>query len=90
MRASSTTQQDLSIAVDALVADLMGDTPPAEITAMADRLEVILSRQGGEMPAALITELRSAVELVRSGQSCPAVSALLAARSALARKTTLI
>ncbi|HEY6422130.1 MAG TPA: hypothetical protein VIY28_02540 [Pseudonocardiaceae bacterium] len=85
MRASSTTQQDLSIAVDALVADLMGDTPPAEITAMVDRLEVILS-QGGEMPAALITELRSAVELVRSGQSCPAVSALLAARSELARR----
>jgi hypothetical protein len=90
MRASSTTQHDLSIAVDALVADLMGHTPPAEIMAMADRLEVILSRQGGAMPEALITELRSAVELVRSGQPCPAVSALLTARSELARKTTQI
>ena len=51
---------------------------------MVDRLEVILG-QGGEVPAAAIVELRSAIGLVRSGQPCPAVSALLAARSELGR-----
>jgi hypothetical protein len=55
---------------------------------MVDRLEVILGK-GGEIPAVAITELCSVIALVRGGQSCPAVSALLAARSELGRKTTL-
>jgi hypothetical protein len=78
------TQQDLSFAVGALVAALVMGAPPAEITSMVDRLEVILG-QGGDVPSAAIVELRAAIELVRDGQPCPAVSALLAARSELGR-----
>lgn len=84
MGASGTTQQDLSLVVGALVAALLVGASPAEITSMVDRLEVILG-QGGEVPAAAIVELRSAIELVRGGHSCPAVSALLAARAELGR-----
>jgi hypothetical protein len=84
MSASGVTQQDPSLAVSALVAALMRGAQPAEIASMVDQLEVILS-QGGEVPAAAIAELRSAIELVRGGQPCPAVSALLAARSELIR-----
>ena len=67
-----------------MVAALMRGAPSVEITSMVDRLEVIMG-QGGEVPAAAIAELRSAIELVRGGQPCPAVSALLAARSELLR-----
>jgi hypothetical protein len=81
--ASSTTQQDLLVVVDALVGALMAHLPPAEITSVVDRLEGILRRQGSKIPMAAFTELRLAIELVRSGQPCAAVSALIAARSEL-------
>ncbi|HVE95626.1 MAG TPA: hypothetical protein VNA67_01350 [Pseudonocardiaceae bacterium] len=82
MSASHTTQPDLSHEVDALVAALMGDAQPAEVTSLVDRLEAVLA-QGRDVPAAVISEVRSAIELVRGGQPCAAVSALLAARSEL-------
>ena len=81
--ASSTTQQDLLVVVDALVGALMAHLPPAEITSVVDRLERILRRQGSKILTAAFTELRLAIELVRSGQPCAAVSALIAARSEL-------
>ena len=84
MSASGVTQQDPSPAVSALVAALMRGAPSVEITSMVDRLEVIMG-QGGEVPRVAIVELRSAIELVRGGRPCPAVSALLAARSELLR-----
>jgi len=78
--ASDTAQQNLLVELEALVAALLGDTTPAEITSIVDRLEAAADRQG-EFPAAAIDEVRRAIGLVRSGQPCAAVSALLAARS---------
>lgn len=64
---------------------LMGDPAADELTLSADRLEAVLATAPVATPAAL-DELRSAIELVRGGQNCAAVSALLAARSALSTR----
>ena len=79
MSASNTTQQSLLLAVEALVAALMGDALPAEITSIAERLEAAAD-QADEVPAAAIDDVQNAIRLVRNGQPCAAVSALLAAR----------
>jgi hypothetical protein len=69
--------------VEATIATLMGEgRSPATVDASAGRLEAAMEVSEGITPAAL-TELRSAIELLRDGQSCAAVSALLAVRSAL-------
>jgi hypothetical protein len=78
--ASETTRQDVLLAVDALVAALMAHAPLAELLPLVDQLELVAG-QNSAMPTAVSTELRSAINLVRDGQPCPAVSALLAARS---------
>jgi hypothetical protein len=80
--ASHTTQQSFLLEIEALVAALMGDAQPAEITSLVDQLEVTVDH-GEEIPLAAITDVRSAIELVRDGRPCAAVSALLAARSTL-------
>jgi hypothetical protein len=77
--ASNTTQQSLLQEVEALVAALMGDALPAEITSIAERLEAAADHADG-IPAAAIDEVRTAIRLVRNGQPCAAVSALLTAR----------
>ncbi|MCA1822207.1 MAG: hypothetical protein ABR528_11845 [Pseudonocardiaceae bacterium] len=79
MSASNTTQQSLLHEVEALVAALMGDALPAEITSIAERLEAAAD-QGDDVPAGAIEEVHSAIRLVRNGQPCAAVSALLSAR----------
>lgn len=66
-----------------MIASLMGgEAAPAEVNPAADRLEATLELGEGITQVAVV-ELRSAIELLRDGQSCAAVSALLAARSAL-------
>jgi hypothetical protein len=80
--ASDTAQQNLLLELEALVAALLGDTTPAEITSIADRLGAAADRQS-DLPVAAVEEVRRAIGLVRSGQPCAAVSALLAARSEL-------
>lgn len=82
MSASNTTEQSLLLEVEALVAALMGDALPAEITSIVDRLEVAAGR-GLDIPAAAIEDVQNAIRLVRNGQPCAAVSALLAARTEL-------
>ncbi|MGH3870917.1 MAG: hypothetical protein ACRDSR_05270 [Pseudonocardiaceae bacterium] len=52
------------------------------MTPTANRLEVAIDRWGG-IPPVVVSELRSAVDLMYDGQSCAAVSALLAARAEL-------
>lgn len=79
MSASNTTQQSLLHEVEALVAALMGDALPAEITSIAERLKAAAD-QGDDVPAGAIEEVHSAIRLVRNGQPCAAVSALLSAR----------
>jgi hypothetical protein len=80
--ASNTTQQGLLLAVEALVAALMGDALPAEVTSIVGRLEAAAD-YGDGIPTTAIDEVRTAIRSVRNGQPCAAVSALLAARSAL-------
>ena len=80
--ASHTTEQYLLHEVETLVAALMGDALPAEVTTIVDRLEQAAD-QGNDLPAAAVEQVRSAVALVRRGQPCAAVSALLSARSEL-------
>ena len=82
MSASNTTQHSLLLEVEALVAALMGDALPAEVTSIAGRLEVAVDH-GEDIPAAATDEVRTAIRLIRNGQPCAAVSALLAARTAL-------
>ena len=77
---SETTQQDVLASVDALVAALMAHAPIADLLPLVDRLEVVAG-QASAIPTAVSTELRLAINLARDGQPCPAVSALLAARS---------
>lgn len=71
--------------IEGLLAELLGEARSAELAQRATRLESALSAPAGagEFPAAVVDELRSAVELVREGQTSAAVSALLAARSAI-------
>ena len=82
MSASEITRQDVLLAVNALVAALMAPAPLAELLPLVDQLELVVS-QNSVTPTAVSTELRLAINLVRGGQPCPAVSALLAARSQL-------
>ena len=82
MSVSNTTQQSLLLEVEALVAALMGDALPAEITSIAERLETAVD-EAGDIPAAATDDIRSAIRLVRNGQPCAAVSALLSARVGL-------
>jgi hypothetical protein len=65
-----------------LVAALMGDALPAEVSTVVDRLEQAADHGNG-LPPAAIEQVRSAIMLVRRGQPCAAVSALLGARSEL-------
>lgn len=82
MSASNTTQQSLLLEVEALVAALMGDALPAEVTSITERLEAAAD-PGDGLPAAAVDDVRNAIGLVRNGQPCAAVSALLTARTAL-------
>ncbi len=65
----------------------MGDARPDTVNAAVGRLKARLDTEAGTGDAgiapAAVTEVRSAIELLHGGQSCAAVSALLAARSAL-------
>jgi hypothetical protein len=80
--ASHTTEQTLLREVETLVAALMGDALPAEVSTVVDRLEQAADHGNG-LPAAAIEQVRSAITLVRRGQPCAAVSALLCARTEL-------
>ncbi|MGH3670983.1 MAG: hypothetical protein ACRDSH_10155 [Pseudonocardiaceae bacterium] len=82
MSAPHTTEQTLLREVETLVAALMGDALPAEVSTIVDRLEQAADH-GNDLPAAAIEQVRSAVTLVRRGQPCAAVRALLRARSEL-------
>lgn len=75
-------QRVLPVELEALLAALMADAPPAETHAAADRLEAALS-DAGQVEAGVGHDIGSAIQLVRNGQPCAAVSALLAARAAL-------
>lgn len=70
-----------------MLAALLGDLQPVTVDSTVDRLEAALDSgtEAGDLGIApgAVTELRSAIELVRGGRSSAAVSALLAARSAL-------
>jgi hypothetical protein len=79
---SHTTQQTLLRELEALIAALLGDAPPAEVASLAGQLRTAVDG-GVEIPEAALTEIRSAIRLVRGGQMCATVSALLAARSEL-------
>jgi hypothetical protein len=80
--ASNTTQQSLLLEVEALVAALMGDALPAEVTSITGQLEAAAG-YGDGIPAPTIDKIRNAIGLVRSSQPCAAVSSLLAARTEL-------
>jgi hypothetical protein len=80
--ALSTTQQSLLLDVDALVAALLGDTSPEQVTAIVDRLEAAADYGNGISPGA-VDEVRTAIRLVRSRQPCAGIDALLAVRSEL-------
>jgi hypothetical protein len=82
------TLRSLQQEVDSLVATLMGDARPDVVSASVDRLRTALdlgveADADGAITSSAATEVRSAIELLQGGQSCAAVSALLAARSAL-------
>ncbi|HEX2297468.1 MAG TPA: hypothetical protein VHH34_02945 [Pseudonocardiaceae bacterium] len=75
-----------------LVATLMGDARPDAVNASVGRLQTALDfpaegdGEGAdrvEIAPSVANEVRSAIELLQGGQSCAAVSALLAARAAL-------
>ncbi len=80
---AATPQRVLPVEIESLLAALMAHEPPAELRAGADRLEAAVTVEGDVSTAAL-EDLNSAIDLVRAGEPCAAVSALLAARSALA------
>lgn len=65
----------------------MGDDRPDAVNASVTRLETALELKADSgdagITAAAVDEMRSAIDLLRGGKSCAAVSALLAARSAL-------
>jgi len=85
------TLRSLQQEVDSLVATLMGDARPDAVSASVGRLQTALDSRAesddgdddGAIASSVADEVRSAIELLRGGQSCAAVSALLAARSAL-------
>lgn len=80
---AATPQRVLPSEIESLLAALMASEPPAELRAGADRLEAAATAEG-DVPADALDDLNSAIDLIRGGQPCAAVSALLAARSALA------
>ncbi|MPZ67477.1 MAG: hypothetical protein GEU83_18945 [Pseudonocardiaceae bacterium] len=82
MTEAATPQRILPSEIESLLAALMAPEPPAELRAGADRLEAAITAEG-DVPAAALDDLSSAIELVRGDEPCAAVSALLAARSAL-------
>lgn len=83
MTEAATPQHSLPAEIESLLAALMASEPPAELRAGADRLEAAVTADG-DVPTAALDELHSAIDLVRGDQPCPAVTALLAARSTLA------
>jgi hypothetical protein len=83
---ATTPQGGLPAEIESLLAALMASEPAAELRAGADRLEAAVTA-GRDVPSAALDDLHSAIDLVRGGQPCPAVSALLAARSALALRS---
>lgn len=82
MTEAATPQRILPTEIESLLASLMAHESPAELRAGADRLEAAVTADS-DVPAAALDDLSSAIELVRGDQPCAAVSALLAARSAL-------
>lgn len=72
----------LSKELDALLSTLLAGALPVEQEVRADRLERAVA-SAGHLADEVREELNSAVTLVRDGQPCAAVTALLAARSAL-------
>lgn len=68
--------------MESLVAAIMANAEPAQLGSGVDRLEAALAIDT-EAASSVHAEVREATELVRRGENCAAVSALLAARSAL-------
>lgn len=87
MRRPHTTARSLWLELDSLVATLMGEASPDAVNSSVTRLETALQAriESGDtaITACAVDEVRSAIDLLRGGKSCAAVSALLAARSAL-------
>ncbi|MDQ3154135.1 MAG: hypothetical protein M3R63_21275 [Actinomycetota bacterium] len=73
----------LSDELDALLSALMAGGQPVELEIRADRLEGVMAPAALDINVTVLAEVRSAVQLVRAGEPGAAVSALLAARSAL-------
>lgn len=69
--------------LEAMLSALMAGGQPMELEIRADRLERVMAPAALDMNVTVLAEVRSALQLVRSGEPCAAVSALLAARSAL-------
>lgn len=86
MTEAATPERVLPTEIESLLAALMAHEPPAELRAGADRLEAAVTAED-DIPSAAHDDLTTAIGLVRDGQPCPAVSALLAARSALAYRS---
>lgn len=87
MTEAATPQRGLPSEIESLLSALMASEPPGELRAGADRLEAAVTAEG-DVPAAALDDLHSAIDLVRGDQPCAAVSALLAARSALALRSS--
>lgn len=83
MTEAATPQRILPTEIESLLSALMAHEPASELRGGADRLEAAITEEGDVSTAAL-EDLNSAIELVRGDQPCAAVSALLAARAALA------
>lgn len=82
MTEAATPERVLPTEIESLLAALMASRPPAELRSGADRLEAAVTADD-DVPSAARDDLTSAIDLIREGQPCAAVSALLAARSAL-------
>ena len=73
----------LSDELEAMLSALMAGGQPTELELRADRLERVMAPAALDMNVTVLAEIRSGLQLIRSGEPCAAVSALLAARSAL-------
>lgn len=73
----------LSDELEALLSALRAGGQPMELEIRADRLERVMAPAALDINVTVLAELRSALQLIRGGEPCAAVSALLAARSAL-------
>lgn len=69
--------------LEALLSALMAGGQPVELEIRADRLERVMAPSALDIDVIALGEIRSAIHLVRTGEPCAAVTALLAARSAL-------